>query len=138
MSLDFLLYFYYCGNMKSQQVVNALAALAQETRLSIFRRLVQAGVPGLSAGDIAKTLGVPNATLSFHLKELTNAGLITARQESRFVFYAADFAAMNRLLAFLTENCCAGEPCGSLRVCCPPGAETKKPKRLLIRKVKTA
>jgi DNA-binding transcriptional ArsR family regulator len=104
--------------METNSAVKALAALAQETRLSIFRMLVQAGESGLSAGQIAKTLGTPNATLSFHLKELTHAGLITARQESRFIYYAAHFAAMNELLGFLTENCCAGNPCGTVMVCC--------------------
>lgn len=111
-------YFYYIGNMKINSAVKALAALAQETRLSIFRILVQTGEAGLSAGQIAKTLNIPNATLSFHLKELSNAGLITARQESRFIYYAANFTAMNELLGFLTENCCAGNPCGSEDMCC--------------------
>lgn len=100
--------------MKLNSAVKALAALAQETRLSIFRILVQSGETGLSAGQIAKTLSIPNATLSFHLKELSNAGLITARQESRFIYYAANFTAMNELLGFLTENCCAGHSCGEL------------------------
>lgn len=104
--------------MKIHSAVKALAALAQETRLSIFRLLVQAGESGLSAGQIAKTLSIPNATLSFHLKELTTAGLITARQESRFIYYAAHFAVMNELLGFLTENCCTGNPCGAVMVCC--------------------
>ncbi len=104
--------------MKINLAVKALAALAQETRLSIFRILVQTGEAGLPAGEIAKALSIPNATLSFHLKELTNAGLITARQESRFIYYAANFLAMNELLEYLTENCCAGNPCGSVSVCC--------------------
>ena len=110
--------------MKIYLAVKALAALAQETRLSIFRILVQTGEAGLSAGQIAKELGIPNATLSFHLKELTNAGLITARQESRFIYYAANFSAMNELLGYLTENCCAGNPCGSVRVCCDEESPT--------------
>jgi DNA-binding transcriptional ArsR family regulator len=104
--------------MEINSAVKALAALAQETRLSIFRILVQTGDIGLSAGEIAKALSIPNATLSFHLKELSNSGLIKARQESRFIFYAADFLAMNELLGFLTENCCAGNPCGSIVDCC--------------------
>ena len=111
-------YFQYIGNMEIKSAVVSLAALAQETRLSIFRLLVQTGESGLPVGQIAKALSIPNATLSFHLKELTNAGLITARQESRFIFYAANFPAMNELLGFLTENCCAGNPCGSVTVCC--------------------
>lgn len=113
--------------MKINSAVKALAALAQETRLSIFRILVQNGEAGLSAGQIAKALSIPNATLSFHLKELTNAGLITARQESRFIYYAANFPAMNELLGFLTENCCAGNPCGSAVVCCDEESSTSNP-----------
>ncbi len=104
--------------MKIQYAVKALAALAQETRLTIFRLLVQTGEAGLPAGQIAKELGIPNATLSFHLKELVNAELISARQESRFIYYAANFTAMNELLGYLTENCCAGNPCSPMRVCC--------------------
>ena len=100
--------------MEINIAVKALTALAQGTRLSIFRILVQAGKEGLSAGQIAKTLDIPNATLSFHLKELTNAGLITARQESRFIYYTANISVMNELLGFLTENCCAGHSCGEL------------------------
>lgn len=86
-----------------------LAALAQETRLAIFRTLVQAGPEGLNPGSLGERLGTAHATLSFHLKELKNAGLIQARQESRFIFYSADFNAMNELLAFLTDNCCGGD-----------------------------
>ncbi|SJM90940.1 ArsR/SmtB family transcription factor [Crenothrix polyspora] len=108
--------------MKLNIAVKALAAIAQETRLSLFRLLVQTGESGLPAGLIAKELNIPNATLSFHLKELSNAGLITARQESRFIYYAANFAAMNELLGFLTENCCAGASCGVETPCCEEGA----------------
>ncbi|WP_348675120.1 metalloregulator ArsR/SmtB family transcription factor [uncultured Abyssibacter sp.] len=86
-----------------------LTALAQETRLALFRALVQAGPAGLNPGVLAERLGIAQATLSFHLKELRNAGMIQARQESRFIFYSVDFAAMNELLGFLTENCCGGE-----------------------------
>ncbi len=88
--------------------VTALAALAQDTRLAAFRLLVAAGPDGLAAGVIATRLRVAPATLSFHLKELANAGLVVARQEGRFVYYAAEFDEMNALLAFLTQNCCAG------------------------------
>lgn len=97
--------------MEMKQTVACLAALAQETRLSIFRLLVQAGPEGLCAGDIGARLGVAPATLSFHLAQLANAGLLQARQQSRFIFYAADYAAMNGIVAFLTENCCGGKPC---------------------------
>lgn len=110
--------------MELQIAVKALTAMAQETRLSIFRILVQTGKSGLSAGEIAKTLNIPNATLSFHLKELANAGLISARQESRFIYYAANFTAMNELIGFLTENCCAGKTCGSEDMCCDENSFT--------------
>ena len=91
--------------------IKALAALAQETRLTIFRLLVQTGESGLPAGQLAKQLDIPNATLSFHLKELVSAELVVARHEGRFIYYSANFATMNSLLDFLTENCCAGNPC---------------------------
>ena len=103
---------------ESANVVTALAALAQETRLSVFRILVQAGETGLAAGVLADQLDVANATLSFHLKELQRAGLINARQESRFIYYSANYAAMNALLQFLTDNCCGGAPCLPATVCC--------------------
>lgn len=99
--------------MKSSQAVVALAALAQETRLNVYRLLVQQGESGLAAGEIAASLDVSPATLSFHLKELSHAGLVRSRQEGRFVYYSADFAAMTKLLAYLTENCCGdGISCG--------------------------
>jgi DNA-binding transcriptional ArsR family regulator len=103
--------------------VTALAALAQETRLTVYRLLVQTGPEGLAAGRIADTLGVSPATLSFHLKGLTQAGLVTARQDSRYVIYQADYAAMNRLMAYLTEHCCAGAPCVVTTPCCPAAPE---------------
>ncbi len=94
--------------MNQTQAVNALAALAQHMRLEIFRCLVQAGPDGLAAGVISQTLNLPNSTLSFHLKELSHAGLIQARQDGRFIYYRASYDHMNALLAYLTENCCAG------------------------------
>lgn len=103
--------------MKSLDAVSALAALAQETRLGVFRLLVQQGASGMSAGEIAADLDVPPATLSFHLKELAYAGLVKARQDGRFIYYSADFDAMNELLTFLTKNCCGGDP-----LACLPGA----------------
>ena len=96
--------------------VRALGALAQPTRLSIFRVLVEAGPTGLAAGEIAAAVGAMPTNLSFHLKELAHAGLVSSRQEGRFVFYSANYADMNQLIAFLTENCCARDgrkPCST-------------------------
>lgn len=109
--------------MKTKDAVTALAALAQETRLAVYRLLVQQGPSGLAAGEIAGQLAIAPATLSFHLKELAHAGLVSARQEGRFVFYAANFDAMNALLAYLSENCCAadcGPSCAPAAACNPP------------------
>lgn len=97
--------------MENSSAVNLLAALAQESRLAVFRLLVQQGPDGLPAGQISTTLGIPANTLSFHLKELTHAGLLTSRQAGRFVFYAANFPVMTGLIAFLMDNCCQGEGC---------------------------
>lgn len=98
--------------METKHVLAALAALAQESRLAIFRLLIQAGPSGLPAGKIGEELGIASSALSFHLKELAHAGLVTARQEGRFVIYTAQFETMGELVGFLTENCCAGVPCG--------------------------
>jgi DNA-binding transcriptional ArsR family regulator len=92
--------------METKQAVAALGALAQETRLAIFRELVEAGPSGLAVGSIAEEVGATGATLSFHLKELARAGLATPRQEGRYIFYSANFAAMRELLSFLSSNCC--------------------------------
>ena len=92
-------------------MVRALAALAQESRLAVYRLLVQQGPSGMAAGEIGAVLGIAPATLSFHLKELSNAGLVKSLQQGRWIFYSADFDAMNSLLSFLTENCCAAD-CG--------------------------
>ena len=94
--------------METSTAVAALAALAQESRLAVFRLLVQAGPAGMAAGTISTAADIPPSSLSFHLKQLTHAGLITSRQESRFVIYEANFATAAALVAFLTENCCAG------------------------------
>ena len=102
--------------MKTGEAVKALAALAQDTRLAIYRLLVQQGPAGLPAGTIAERLDVPAATLSFHLKELTNAGMIGPRQDGRFVYYSANYDQMNDLLGYLSENCCQGE---GAAVCAP-------------------
>ena len=108
--------------MEIKAAVTALAALAQDTRLAAYRLLVGAGHDGLAAGDIAAQLGVPPATLSFHLKELAHAGLVQSRTEGRFVRYRADFDAMNALVAYLSEHCCGGRPelCPPGDACCPP------------------
>lgn len=97
--------------MEEQQIVRSLAALAQPHRLKVFRLLVVAGQQGLTPGALAEALELPAATLSFHLKELSNAGLVTQERISRNVVYRAAFDHMNELLAFLTENCCQGEAC---------------------------
>ena len=96
--------------MKSAQVVKALSGLAQPTRLALYRLLVARGPEGMVAGQVAKKLKVSPATLSFHFRALSHAGLIESRQKGRFIFYAANFAAMNDMLAFLTDNCCGGNP----------------------------
>lgn len=108
----------------STAVLN-LAALAQESRLEIFRLLVQSGPEGLCVTDIGGHIGIAPATLSFHLKELNRAGLITSRKESRHIYYAPNFPTMNSLLAYLTENCCGGDPCATA---CAPQSTTKKSK----------
>lgn len=97
--------------LQSKEAVMVLAALAQESRLAVFRMLVQVGPEGMAATRISEQLGVPASSLSFHLKELAHAGLVTTRQEGRFVYYAANFSRMNDLMAFLTDNCCGGNPC---------------------------
>jgi DNA-binding transcriptional ArsR family regulator len=94
--------------MDSTTAIEALGALAQEHRLAVFRLLVQAGMDGLAAGAIADTLGVPNSSLSFHLAQLSKAGLVTQERQHRSIIYRADYAAMNALVGFLMENCCGG------------------------------
>ena len=111
--------------MKSAAVVRALGALAQEHRLATFRLLVQAGTDGMAAGAIAERLGVPASSMSFHLAQLANAGLVTSQRRSRSIIYAADYAAMNQLMGFLTENCCDGVPCNA-DVTCTPASDTAK------------
>ena len=115
--------------MKRSEVIEALGALAQESRLDIFRLLVQAGADGIPAGRIGERLGLPSPTLSFHLNQLRHAGLIVPRREGRSIIYAADFDAMNALMGFLTENCCRGDPAACGVPICDPTTATIKPAR---------
>lgn len=100
--------------METKNIITALAALAQESRLAIFKQLVQAGPDGLAAGKIAELTAIAPSSLSFHLKELLHADMVTSRTEGRFVIYAANFATMNTLLQYLTDNCCGGNPCATV------------------------
>ena len=102
--------------MDSPTAIAALGALAQEHRLALFRLLVQAGEEGMPAGAIAQALGVPNSSLSFHLAQLSRAGLVRQQRRHRSIIYSADYGAMNALVGYLLENCCAGAACA-------PGAE---------------
>lgn len=116
--LDIALYLKNYLNMKLETAVTGLAALAQDTRLQIFRLLVRAHAPqenegGLAAGELAVVLGVSPATLSFHLKDLAHAGLVSSRREGRSIIYKANFQAMRKLTDFLLEDCCQGS-CGSI------------------------
>ncbi len=104
--------------METKDAVTALAALAQESRLQVYRLLVQAGPAGLAAGKISESTGIPPSSLSFHLKELSHARLVNTRQDGRFVIYGAEFATMHALLEFLTANCCGGHSCNP--VCLSP------------------
>jgi DNA-binding transcriptional ArsR family regulator len=115
--------------MEKTEALAALAALAQETRLDIYRLLVQAGQDGMPAGKIGEELGLPSATLAFHLKELKYAGLVTFTREGRSLIYAAVYPTMNALLAFLTENCCGRPSSVGLPVCRPSNARTRQPSR---------
>jgi len=112
--------------MEMIDAVEALSALAQETRLQVYRLLVAAGPEGLAAGRIGEKLELPPATLSFHLARLARAGLARSRQAGRFVIYSADFQNMNALVGYLTENCCGGQPeaCG-LPACAPDASKTE-------------
>jgi ArsR family transcriptional regulator len=115
--------------MKSIEIVEALSALAQESRLALFRILVKRGPEGYTPTQLSEQLDVPGPTLSFHLKELQRASLIEARREGRFLYYSPNFPRMNQVLGFLTENCCAlaDKDCGP--ACGVPAAEVAQPKR---------
>ena len=108
MGLTVGLRFHHSRNMETNDAIEALSALAQETRLKVYRLLIEAGPEGLPAGRIGQELELPPATLSFHLAHLSRAGLTRSRQEGRFVIYSADFDTMNALVGYLTENCCGG------------------------------
>ena len=108
--------------MESRTAVAALAALAHEGRLAIYRLLVEAGPPGLTVGEVADTLGMPGATLSFHLSQLKQAGLVLARRDGRQLIQTADFGRMTALVGYLTENCCRGQTCA------PANPSTRKRK----------
>lgn len=97
--------------MQADTVIRALGALAQEHRLATYRLLVQAGADGMAAGALAEAIGLPASSMSFHLAQLSHAGLVTQRRQSRSIIYAADYAAMGGLMAYLTENCCGGAAC---------------------------
>lgn len=112
--------------MKKPQALAGLAALAQENRLDTFRLLVRAGPEGMPAGEVAASLGLPPNTLTFHFDRLREAGLVTVRREGRSMIYAAQFDAMNGLLAYLTENCCQGAAAN----CAAPACEPAKSKRV--------
>jgi DNA-binding transcriptional ArsR family regulator len=111
--------------MEKTDAVTALAALAQENRLDVFRLLVQAGPEGMPAGGVAAALGLAPNTLTFHFDRLRQAGLVTVRRDGRSMIYAARFEAMNDLLGFLTDNCCGGKP----ELCAPVCKPATKPKK---------
>ena len=113
--------------MKKAHAVAALAALAQDNRLDVFRLLVQAGPAGMPAGGVADALGLAPNTLTFHFDRLRTAGLVAVRREGRSMIYAAQFEQMNALLGFLTENCCGGAPCAPATECKPARKRTKIP-----------
>ncbi|QQS53835.1 MAG: winged helix-turn-helix transcriptional regulator [Candidatus Competibacteraceae bacterium] len=110
--------------MKKSDILAALGALAQETRLDIFRYLVEVGSAGAPAGQIGERFGLPPPTLSFHLKRLQHAGLIQRVRQSRSLIYSADFATIQAVLGYLTENCCAGHP----EICAIPSREEEMPR----------
>lgn len=125
--VDFPQHFDSFITMEMNQAVVALSALAQESRLAVFRLLVACGSEGLPAGQIAEKLEIPSATLSFHLKELSNAGLAESRKEGRMVIYALSIKGINSLMEFLTEDCCQGRPELCAPGCCDTAQEKKPP-----------
>jgi DNA-binding transcriptional ArsR family regulator len=110
--------------MNGSQAIQSLSSLAQDTRLAIYRLLVEAGPKGLAAGVVAEKLDVPPSSLSFHLAHLARSGLVTQRRVGRCLIYAADYGAMNALMAYLTDNCCGGQSCAP--VCQPAKADARR------------
>jgi ArsR family transcriptional regulator, arsenate/arsenite/antimonite-responsive transcriptional repressor len=127
-------YFHYTGNMETKAAVHALASLAQETRLEIFRLLVRMGPEGLPAGEIAEALQVPNNTLSFHLAQLSQGGLLESRRDGRSIIYAINVNGIRELFAFLMEDCCQGrkelygKSAAKTWCCAPAGGGEKRAK----------
>ena len=122
--------FWNCGraHMDTKNAIRALGALAQDTRLAIFRMLVERGPEGLAAGAIAEALDLPASSLSFHLAQLSHSGLVIQRRESRSLIYSVDFDVMGKLMGYLTENCCGGNPAACLPVA-PPSAKPSKTRK---------
>jgi DNA-binding transcriptional ArsR family regulator len=116
--------------IESEAAISALGALAQEHRLAVFRLLVQAGPDGMPAGAIAEALGIPNSSLSFHLAQLSRAGLVRQQRQHRSIIYSADYAAMNGLVAYLLENCCGGTGCGGETSCGSEPAATQTERKI--------
>jgi len=115
--------------METESALNVLAGLAQETRLGIFRLLVEVGREGLLAGEIAKHLGIPGTTLSFHLKNMSHAGLVVSERLGTSIRYSADYDAMNGLVSYLTANCCGGDA----SACAPKKTSTQRRKAVASR-----
>ncbi len=131
----------YCSEtasriMQTKQALTILSALAQESRLAVYRLLIEHAPDGLAASAIAEKLGLANATLSFHLKELSHAGLVTSQQSGRFIYYAPVIESMNDLIGYLTDHCCSqsDDSCGVAKTSCKPSMATAKSRR----KVQTA
>lgn len=120
-------YFNYIGNMETINAAELLAALGHESRLSIFRLLVEAGSEGVFASAIGERLGLPAPTLSFHLSHLSRVGLIRGQKESRFIRYSAEYETMDELIAFLTRNCCQGQACLPKTAACDTIAKRRNP-----------
>lgn len=125
--IDIFIYFHNNGKMEKQAVIDAFSALAQGTRLDIFRLLVQLGEAGMPAGRLGEQLGIPNATLSFHLQQMRHAGLVTSQRKGTQIIYAANYPAMNALIGYLTENCCQGETCLTNGGCNPNPLQKVEP-----------